>query len=202
MLSSEFFSNVYSTIYQIPIFCSTLVRLIVPLQFLEDERLSKKMLFTKRWRKDCLTYNWCVFVGLATWFGMRKRFRQQGCNKSSCAPWGQKYNSNPHGGSNISNATISLLLLQRALGILVGAEKMVMKSGIRKERSYNSKMAKTDITLITRGVHFELQVAPRVGAWWNVSRGGLLTACFSMDSRWNSCWTLKLERKHLKIGSS
>ena len=48
-----------------------------------------------------------------------------------------------------------------------------MKSGIRKERRagellpseqlYNSKMAKTDITLITRGVH-ELQVAPRVGA--------------------------------------
>ena len=29
---------------------------------------------------------------------------------------------------------------------------------------WNSKMAKTDITLITRGVHFELQVAPRVGA--------------------------------------
>ena len=49
-----------------------------------------------------------------------------------------------------------------------------MKSGIRKERSYNSKMAKTDITLITRGVHFELQVAPRVGAWWNVSRGAPL----------------------------
>ena len=129
------------------------------------------------------------------WFGMRKRFRQQGCNKSSCAPWGQKYNSNPHGGSNISNATISLLLLQRALGILVGAEKMVMKSGIRKERSYNSKMAKTDITLITRGVHFELQVAPRVGAWWNVSRGAPLVVdslFFNGQSRTTSCWTLKI----------
>ena len=50
-----------------------------------------------------------------------QKFRQQGCNKSSCAPWGQKYNSNPHGGSNISNATISLVVSARQRG--AGVEK-------------------------------------------------------------------------------
>ena len=67
----------------------------------------------------------CVACNAWTWFGMRRKFRQQGCNKSSCAPWGQKYNSNPHGGSDISNATY--FLSSRS------PEKMVMKSGIRKE---------------------------------------------------------------------